>query len=477
MSTANHNTDVEDLADLPPPDITPPVTPAAAASAAASAAATAAASATATAAAAATAAEAKKIRDELIGTKIAKDFNGVPYLGEVTSTRRAARKGTKGEGEENDGGLDLYKIRYRDGDVEDLERQEVLDGHTKYQTLQEEMLNHMIRLVGLTATATATATDDDDGLSIEKLTSAGITDISKLELFGGDHGKGEPMAGIDLPLMKRQELYVIATFLLNDGILTSTSRLEDLARINLEKSRPVVVQSSGSKAATTTATNTTSSNGRGRGRGRPRKANAKTPTTKKKTITKSTVASRGRSEVMKGTNKRGRGRPRKDDANTPPPTTTTTQKSPVAKKARPAPRDRSQVNSTTEPTETTTTVNRGRGRPPKKIVPTRTNREVYNGPVPAEDWTRLAVDPIPGWTKVSVERPLSSQQTNDSGAGAGAGAGGSKTHVDHYWKSPGGHVLRSIVGVAKFLKALVDKNGNEDEAKNVYKSFDLKASS
>ncbi|KAG7337598.1 hypothetical protein IV203_033443 [Nitzschia inconspicua] len=150
----------------------------------------------------------------LIGVNVAKDFDGVPYIGQIMG----ARKSEEGP---------LYKVLYRDGDEEEYSTQEVLEGKEKYNLLQAEMWDCMTTMI--------------EGLNVDALKDAGITTISDLELFGGgaastkDPASGTPFDSLDMPLKTKQQLFITATYLLNDQILTKDSKFSDMARYNHAK--------------------------------------------------------------------------------------------------------------------------------------------------------------------------------------------------------------------------------------------------
>jgi hypothetical protein len=147
-----------------------------------------------------------------IDVKVCKEFREVPYIGEITGVRMTE------EGP-------LYKVVYRDGDEEEFSTDEVHEGKEKYEILHTSMWNYMIDLV--------------EDLDVEKLKEAGITTISDLELFGGGAAKptnsGTPFDSLDMPLKTKQQLYITATYLLNDQMLTEDSKMDEMARFNLAK--------------------------------------------------------------------------------------------------------------------------------------------------------------------------------------------------------------------------------------------------
>jgi hypothetical protein len=155
----------------------------------------------------------EELDESFIDTKVCKEFKKVPYIGEITGARMT-KKGP------------LYKVIYRDGDEEEFSTPEAHEGKEMYMTLQTSMWNCMINLV--------------EDLDVEKLRAAGINTISDLELFGGGAAKptnsGTPFDSLDMPLKTKQQLYITATYLLNDQILTEDSRMDEMARFNLSKS-------------------------------------------------------------------------------------------------------------------------------------------------------------------------------------------------------------------------------------------------
>jgi hypothetical protein len=154
----------------------------------------------------------EELYDGLINVKVCKEFDEVPYIGEITGVRKTA----KGP---------LYKVIYRDGDKEEFSTSEAHEAKEKYVTLQSSMWDCMIHLV--------------EDLDVNKLKEAGITTISDLELFGGGAVKptnsGTPFDSLDMPLKTKQQLYITATYLLNDQILTKDSKMDEMARFNLSK--------------------------------------------------------------------------------------------------------------------------------------------------------------------------------------------------------------------------------------------------
>jgi hypothetical protein len=213
----------------------------------------------------------------LIGIKVAKEFDGVPYLGEITD----ARKTKEGP---------LYKVEYRDGDVEEFSVDEVKEGQEKFVAVQTEQWNCMVGMI--------------EGLDEDKLRQAGITSISQLELFGGNASRlegGTPFDSLDLPLLTRQGLYIVATYLLNDQILTKDTDLATIARYNNDKANGSLPKPGKARSNSTTK--------------RPKKK--KTVVVKK---AKTTVA------------KKPRGRPPKAAAKA---ATSTAKTSPAAEKSKP----------------------------------------------------------------------------------------------------------------------------------------------
>ena len=131
----------------------------------------------------------------LISVKVAKDFDGTPFLGEITGARKSA-----------DG--PLYKVEYRDGDTEEFFAAEVKTGQEYYAEFQKDQWSAMLGLI--------------DGLEESVLTGAGITSVTQLELFGGNAiqlNGGTPFDSLELPLLVKQGLFIVATYLLNDQIL------------------------------------------------------------------------------------------------------------------------------------------------------------------------------------------------------------------------------------------------------------------
>ena len=165
------------------------------------------------------------IRDKNVGTKVANTFGTDTYFGTVTTARTAD-------------GVDYYQVTYSDGDQEELELGEVEAAHDRYLTAQADMWNLMVQLVGL------------DAAGVAALQAGGITSIAQLELFGGGvgHHAFDQVAG--LSLLAKQQLHVVATFLLHDGILTPASSLAELARFNLAKQNGSVPKAAGAPKAT-----------------------------------------------------------------------------------------------------------------------------------------------------------------------------------------------------------------------------------
>jgi hypothetical protein len=225
--------------------------------------------------------------ESLIDVKVCKEFDDVPYIGEIVGVR-TTKQGP------------LYKVIYRDGDQEEFSTEEVLEGKEKYLTLQTSMWNCMIDLV--------------EDLDMDKLKEAGITTISDLELFGSGATKPTnsttPFDTLDMPLKTKQQLYITATYLLNDQILTKDSKLDDMARFNLSKTHGTTRKSRES---------------------RKKKSVVKAAVTVKKAdkpVSRTTKASRKASEttakvIPPGTT-RSRGRPPRVRADAGPTTTTTT---------------------------------------------------------------------------------------------------------------------------------------------------------
>ena len=152
------------------------------------------------------------IRDQNLGTKVANTFGSDTYFGKVTTARTSKE------------GVDYYQVTYSDGDQEELELAEVQAAHERYQTAQADMWDLMTKLVGL------------DASGVAALKASGITSVAQLELFGGGAAAGNAFDKIaGLAFLTKQQLHVVATFLLNDGVLTPTSTLAELARFNLAK--------------------------------------------------------------------------------------------------------------------------------------------------------------------------------------------------------------------------------------------------
>ena len=247
--------------------------------------------------AAAEAAAAAARRDQHIGTKVASVFGKDTYLGTVQSARTT----------DLPDGIDYYQVTYSDGDQEELEIAELESAQERYTVVVQEMWDTMIALVGL---------NDAD---VAALQSQGITSIVELELFGGGGGSGN--RGFDsipgLSLMTKQYLHIVATYLLNDGILTSKSTIPELARFNLAKQngsmdRPIRKRAAPSTAAATTTTAST--------RKKRRTTTPKTKTVVVKAASKKTTGKkRGRPPTKKKTtttttvtvSKRPRGRPKR----------------------------------------------------------------------------------------------------------------------------------------------------------------------
>ena len=188
---------------------------------------------------------------------------------------------------------------------------------------------------------------------VEALANAGIKTTSDVELFGNGAATvsatstfmSAPIEGLNLAT--KQKFLVVATYLLNDGKLTPTSTLAEMARAN---------QSNSMAAATA---NTPTSRPVKRGRGRPRKhpisasAFAGAP------------AKRGRGRPPKNTTtaaagstpKRGPGRPRKHPL--PGRNAGDDNCEPVAKRGRPR----------KSPASAGPTAKRGPGRPRKHPIP------------------------------------------------------------------------------------------------------------
>ena len=105
------------------------------------------------------------------------------------------------------------------------------------------------------------------------------------------------------------------------------------------------------------------------------------------------------------------------------------------------------INITTSNASTNASAKVALTRPKVKRV------EIYRGPpddVLAGGWPE-------GWTKVIMQRQ----------------GGATKGSKDKYWHSPKGHKFSSKVQVQKFLKALVQTQGNETAAITFYKHIEL----
>ncbi|KAG7371329.1 hypothetical protein IV203_019899 [Nitzschia inconspicua] len=331
----------------------------------------------------------EELDQSLIGVNVAKDFDGVPYIGQILGARKS------GEGP-------LYKVLYRDGDEEEYSTEEVLEGKEKYNLLQAEMWDCMTTMI--------------EGLNVDALKDAGITTISDLELFGGgaastkDPASSTPFDSLDMPLKTKQQLFITATYLLNDQILTKDSKFSDMARYNHAK-----------------ATGTLS---------KPRSLRSSTRTVPKK------------AKVVKAaaTIKKARGRPPKNAV-----------KEVVTEKKPPKPAGRNTMASKAGAAKSTNPAPKISSAPKTKAKLGTTAKVTYSGPPtdPLEgvpDWPGSASE---GWKFTTKER-----------------SGGSSI-VDQYWTTPGGIILRSKKEVRKFLVALEQNDGDEKEAKKSYQSVKL----
>jgi hypothetical protein len=325
--------------------------------------------------------------ESLVGVKVAKDFDGVPYIGEIKGARK-----TKGG--------PLYKVLYRDGDEEEFSTAEANEAKEKYNVLQSDMWECMINLV--------------EDLDVSALTDAGITTIADLELFGGGAAKasnsGTPFDSLDIPLKTKQQLYITATYLLNDQILTKDSKLEEMARYNLAK---------------TTGT---------QHKPRADKGVKRTVVKRQRVVRKAVKAV--------STVKKARGRPKKAVAEkaAPKPAKPSARATKVAKKAVAKPRAPPAAGKSSTTAKTSSTPKTGYSGPPT---------EPLEG---VSDWPGSASK---DWTYTIKPR------------------GSDSRLVDRYWTSPSGVVLRSKIEVRKFLIALEQNDGDEAEAKNCYKKIEL----
>jgi hypothetical protein len=255
-----------------------------------------------------------------IGAKVAKTFNGLPYIGEIIGA-----KNTK-EGP-------LYKVLYRDNDREEFTTEEAQTYRQDYIDLQASMWKCMLNLV--------------EDLNVDTLKNAGINTISDLELFGGipgGGGGGTPFDSLDLSLKTKQQvrvqvvicgsvsrhdpswhcfytfplnfsfllskhqLYVIATYLLNDQILSDQSKLDEMARFNLAKATGKLKTPRQPRTGNSTTARPSSGEAK-KPRGRPKKAvNAGTVVKKsrgrpKKTISNSSTVTAGEKIAYSGSPK------------------------------------------------------------------------------------------------------------------------------------------------------------------------------
>ena len=324
----------------------------------------------------------------------------------------------------------------------------------------------MVNLVGL----------DETGL--DGLTAAGILNIGDVELFGSGAALQTAATSDPTPLasitgmnpMTRQKFQVVATYLLNDGKLTTASSIDDMARYNLAKATTPAKKPVGRPPKNGTPSK--SATGEPivkRPRGRPRKnpvdgtpGSSPPPGPKR-------PRGRPRKHPVEETPssspapKRPRGRPHKDGTT---PAGGSTGKKPVGRPRKLPLADG--VASAASPAPAS--ANRPVGRPRKDGAPAGSSpssaskaTETYRGP-PTHGTDKLdnAEAGWPdGWIQVTVER---------------TSATGRKSRVDNFWNSPGGNHFRSMVEVRKFMKALAlpDIAGDETEAWKIFKTIELK---
>lgn len=173
---------------------------------------------------------------------------------------------------------------------------------------------------------------------IETLTNSGIESIGDVELFGtGATADPAPFTGTPFEgfnLVTQQKFLVVATYLLNDGVLTPELTLAEMARANKEvmlANMEVVVEPEPPVK---------------RGVGRPRK-DGSSPSPKK----------------------RGVGRPRKDGSSPSPKKRGRPRKNPVAEKTVPVKRGRGRPRKIPVAEVVSDAPKRGVGRPRKNPLP------------------------------------------------------------------------------------------------------------
>lgn len=296
--------------------------------------------------------------------------------------------------------------------------------HNKEEEEEQQQWNAVLKLV---VAGTANDIHNPDLLLVlvdnlkSQLSQAGITNAKDLELFGDGaacFGTADPFAHIlsssssssNVPPIIRRKLYVVATYLLNDGpsIMDGedddTKTLASMARFNKQKLHNSVAAAVGSTEKTTAAPT----------------SNGKQGVKRKATSTVKHTNNNNNNTAKRPTRGSPRGKPPKSsNTNTPK------KAAAVAAAAK------------------------------KKTV----RKELYRGP-PMDDFVETWP---PGWIKVTLQR-IRTTSTDDDDENTTP-----KTivKIENEWISPGGKRLRSKLDVLRFLKALEQIEKDKDSNKEV----------
>jgi hypothetical protein len=292
----------------------------------------------------------KKAR-EFIGAKIAKDFDGKMFIGEVIDARI-----TKGG--------PLYVILYQDGDDEELDGPELDEGIKDYATLQVDMWEAAKELAAL------------EEAEVHTLSEAGISNIDDLKLIveAKEGGKKAVFEALTLPFPKMKTLYIVANYVTNGGIVTKDAKVEKMYSIHGHPRKVREPNNAEKPAAKATAAPKNKA-------GRPKKSEKKEPVKKGKPVKA----------------KKPRGRPSK----------TLIEMEKEKLKPRPPPKSRGEPGQKKRKAGAAAAA----PRTPKAARPSTApeRAEVYRG-TPDEEIDGIEDWPRPGWVKVSKERQTSASK-------------------------------------------------------------------